>query len=95
VLILKSPSASDALKLPLDILSNCKPTTALAEIFVNPEPSPINEPVKNEPVIEPLTIKLPVISVSEFILTFVPSSLMFESPTCSSVVDLTKRLFVK
>lgn len=95
MLILKSPSASDALILPLVILSNCKPTTALAEMFVNPDPSPIKDPVKNEPDIEPLINKEPVISVFEFILTFVPSSLMFESPTCSSFVDLTKRLFVK
>ena len=83
MLILKLPSASDALKLPLDILSNCKPTTALAEIFVNPEPSPINEPVKNEPVIEPLTIKLPVISVSELIDTLVPVSVILLSFKCS------------
>ena len=87
MLILKSPSASDALTLPLVILSNCKPTTALAEMFVNPDPSPINDPVKNEPDIEPLINREPVISVFEFILTFVPSSLMFESPIWSPPID--------
>jgi len=40
----------DALTLPLVILFNCNPVTPLAGMLYKPEPSPINEPVK-DPVV--------------------------------------------
>jgi hypothetical protein len=43
----------DAVAFPLDICDRFKPVTPEAWIPVNPEPSPINEPVKVEAVTDP------------------------------------------
>ena len=46
-------------------------------------------------VIFPVTFKVPVTSVSEFIETLVPVSVILLSPMCSSLTDLTNLLTVK
>ena len=51
---------TDAVTLPSAILFNSKPVTALAGIDVNPEPSPINEPVNVDDVTAVVLIVVPV-----------------------------------
>ena len=53
----------DALTLPLTILFNSNPVTPLAGILYKPVPSPLNEPVKIEPLTSPVNDIEPVLNV--------------------------------
>ena len=53
LLTLNPVDEMDAVASPFDICERFKPVTPEAWIPVNPEPSPINEPVKDEAVTDP------------------------------------------
>ena len=62
-LICKPSASIEAVDAPLDIWSKLSPVTPDAGILYNPLPSPMYEPVKSEPDIEPTISKLPVFCV--------------------------------
>ena len=55
---------------------------------------PSSPPTAFTVILSPVTIRLPVISVFEFIDTFVPLSVILLSPRCSALTDLSNLLFV-